>query len=239
MLCRVGTVRAFMLGGLLSALGLAACSDSTSTDLTQPAKLTLVSGDAQSGNGSALAAPLVVLVTDVQSHPIGGVTISWAASDPTATLSAATSTTNDQGQASVNWTLGASGSRQTVTATTAAIPGEHVVFQALGGGVLSGGVTVQSTPAVAFASVLSRMPSPAGSGALSSRIVTQPAASARQLAATAPPLRRLIVRFAPAATTLRIATAGSALQSNLRAMRQTMASHLASRRITAPELSPA
>jgi subtilisin family serine protease len=74
---------------------------------------------------------------------------------------------------------------------------------------------------------------------MSNRIVTQPGASARQLAATGTPLRRLIIRFAPAGGTMRIATAGSAVQANLSAMRRSMATHLASRSVSAIELSPA
>src|SRR5882762_8613049 len=137
--------RSLALLAAITGLASAGCSStdsSTAAELSQPAKLTLVSGDAQSGNGSTLPTALVVMVSDPRNQPVANVSISWSASDPTASVTTAT-TTDAQGQAKAIWTLGASAGRQTVTATTPALPGAQVVFQANSGGVLSGGVTVQ------------------------------------------------------------------------------------------------
>src|SRR5690349_12704490 len=83
---------------LLAAVVLAAGCKEKTTLSKAPAKLVVVSGDAQSALGqAALAAPLVVRVTDPQDAPVANVTITWAASDPTAQLTPATSTTDASG----------------------------------------------------------------------------------------------------------------------------------------------
>ena len=98
-----------------------ACKDSTPPELSQPAKLTLVSGDNQSGNGALLPTALVVKITDPRNEPVSDVAVTWTTSDPTASLSAVTTTTDGDGQATAKWTLGASAGRQTVTVTTTVI----------------------------------------------------------------------------------------------------------------------
>jgi len=230
----------------LSALTLfvvVGCKDSSAPELTQPAKLTLVSGDGQSGNGAALATPLVVLITDPRNHPVPGVDVHWSTSDPTATLSAVSTVTDENGQARATWTLGESAGKQTVTATTSALPGAQVVFQANAGGVLTGGVTMQAAPPIAF-TALSRgaLPGPTFSAAaLSARPVMQPSNSARRIATTAEGAapRRLIVEFAPTASAQRTIASGAPMSANLGVMQRTLASHLSSHRIVRPELSPA
>jgi subtilisin family serine protease len=205
---------------------------------TVPAKLTLVSGDAQTGNGDLLATPLVVKVSDVNGQPKAGVTVTWAASDATSTLSAATSTTDAQGQASVTWTLGASAGRQTVTATTAALPGAQVTFGATNGGVISGGLTVQAAPPVAFAALLSKVTGgdALNASAKSQRTVNQPSVSAQRLGKAT---RRLIVQFKPVGGASILARGAGAVQANMTVMKRGLATLLSSRVVTRPEMSPA
>jgi len=233
-------LRSLLLIAGLSSMTAAGCKESTPAELSQPAKIVLVSGDNQSANGVALPLPLVVQVTDPRNQPVEGVTINWSTTDPGATLSAATSTTDADGRASINWTLGTTGGRQTVTATTPTITGAAVVFQANGGGVLSGGVTVQAAPPVAFSASLSRGASGGGLTPLSTaRTLVQPALSAKHIEAVGRATRRLIVAFKPMAGAMRIATAGGVIQRNMTAMRSTLASHVSANRITRPEMSPA
>ena len=227
-----------------------ACKDSTPPELSQPAKLTLVSGDNQSGNGALLPTALVVKITDPRNEPVSDVAVTWTTSDPTASLSAVTTATNADGQATAKWTLGASAGRQTVTVTTPAIPGAQVVFQANAGGVLSGGITLQSAPPVAF-SALSRIPlasatpstsalSPAG---LQARTMVQPSMSARRIAAGGASAgyatRRLIVTFHETATTQGAVASRAVRDVRLGTMQRVLAAHVASRRVMRPELSPA
>src|SRR6476619_2895018 len=113
----------------IAIAGAPACKDSsTPPELSQPAKLTLVSGDNQSGNGALLPTALVVKITDPRNEPVSGVAVSWTTSDPTASLSAVTASTDADGLATAKWTLGASAGRQTVTVTTPSIPGAQAVF---------------------------------------------------------------------------------------------------------------
>jgi subtilisin family serine protease len=230
-------VRTLVLVAGLTSMTMVGCSSSEAPELSQPARLTLVSGDAQSGNAAALATPLIVQVTDVKGRPIVGETITWSASDTSARLSAPTSTTDANGQAQVTWTLGAAGGKQTVTAADALLPGAQVVFQANAGGVLSGGVSVQPQPPIAFPA-LSRG-NPLAPGLLKNRVINQPSVSAAHLSALGRATRRLIVEFKELGGAVRIARAGGAIQANMTVMKRNLASHLASRRISRLELSPA
>jgi len=116
-----------------ATLVVAGCSkEPTPPELSAPAKIILISGDAQIASGPVAAGnALVVRVTDPKNRAVSGVPIIWSASDPTAQLSAAASVTDSLGQASVAWTLGNTAGRQTVTATTVRIVGASVVFQAV------------------------------------------------------------------------------------------------------------
>jgi subtilisin family serine protease len=231
------SLRALVMVAGLSSMTMIGCNSSEAPELAQPAMLTLVSGDAQSANGTALPTPLTVQVTDVKGRPISGVTIAWVASDTSARLSAASSTTDDQGQASVTWTLGTGAGRQTVTATTTALPGSQVVFQANNGGVLSGGVTVSSVPPVALPALSKG--SPVDAGMLKARVVVQPSASTAQIVAQGRATRRLIVEFREVGGVVRTARAGATMQANMSVMQRNLARHLASNRVSRLELSPA
>ena len=127
---------AHVLAPLAALLLSVACSskESTPTELSQPATLIVASGDGQTAVGPvALSAPLVLRVTDVKARGVANVTVTWVASDADARLSAPTSSTDAQGQATVQWTLGAAPGRQTVTGTVVSISGAKAVFQAVNG----------------------------------------------------------------------------------------------------------
>ena len=90
------------------------------------------SGDAQHGTLSAtLASPLVVTVSNASGAPVGGATVTWSAATGNGALSAASTTTDASGHASVRWTLDGT---YLATAVSAAIAGSSVTFSALGNG---------------------------------------------------------------------------------------------------------
>jgi subtilisin family serine protease len=204
-------------------------------ELTQPAKLTLVSGDGQTTTapGGTPLAPLVVRVADPKDRPISRVTVAWAASDPSAKLSATTSTTDAQGQAQVTWTLAEANGVQSVTATTTTIPGARVVFQAkITVSSISGTVAVGRAPPLAFSA--NRTPSPSAASVGSTR---DEASLARALAAP----HRLIVQFKPTlvGASRAFAIAKSEITRNHSAMQQTLATYVARSIVTRAEVSPA
>jgi adhesin/invasin len=84
---------------------------------TTPAAIAVTSGNNQSGTvNAALASPLVVTVTNSDGDPLSGVGVSWTVAAGGGSLSAATSTTNAQGQASINYTLGPNAGTNTINA---------------------------------------------------------------------------------------------------------------------------
>ncbi len=81
-----------------------------------PASVSLVSGGSQSvGVNSALPQPLVVQVNDKSGTPIPGVSVVFAA--PSGTITGSPATTNSNGQATANYTTGASMGSITLTAS--------------------------------------------------------------------------------------------------------------------------
>ena len=85
-----------------------------------PAKVQTVTGTPQSTTVLApFAVPLQVLVTDSLANPVSGVTVSFTAPSPgaSATLSAATATTDANGHASVTAVANATAGLYTVTAS--------------------------------------------------------------------------------------------------------------------------
>ena len=72
-----------------------------------PTTLTMVSGNSQTGvQGQSLASPLTVLVTDANSNPVSGVTVTFTVTGGGGTLSTGSVTTNSSGLASSTLTLG-------------------------------------------------------------------------------------------------------------------------------------
>jgi len=86
-----------------------ACSDSDSN--TAPAVATTITANAsangQSGTvGQALATPISVHVADQNETGMAGATVTWAVRAGAGSVSAATSTTDASGDATITWTLG-------------------------------------------------------------------------------------------------------------------------------------
>ncbi len=93
-----------------------ACGDSSGPS-TAPTSIVLVSGNGQ-GNpevGTKLALPLTIRVSNAQGNAVSGVTVTW--STHSGTLSAASSVTDGNGTATVEWTLGDTAGSQTATAS--------------------------------------------------------------------------------------------------------------------------
>jgi hypothetical protein len=84
-------------------------------------QLTEVSGNGQSGTvGSTLANPLVVEVTDASGAPVAGVAVNWTVSGG-ASVSPENTTTNAEGRASTQLTLGGNVGVYTATAVVAGL----------------------------------------------------------------------------------------------------------------------
>jgi plastocyanin len=108
---------AWMVASLLVAAGggLAACGGDDDTTGPPggggnpvPAAIAAVSGGGQTGRTlEALPNPLVVRVTDSGGATVSGATVTWTIAQGGGSLSGASSTTNSQGQASIEFTPGA------------------------------------------------------------------------------------------------------------------------------------
>lgn len=86
-----------------------------------------VSGDNQSAPaGSALPAPLVVIVTDEFGNPVPGVQVNWASAD--GSVDPAVMETGADGQAATQRTLGPSAGTQGATASASGLAGSPVAF---------------------------------------------------------------------------------------------------------------
>jgi len=123
---------------LLSRLGLVVLVGATITCSSnepnpQPpeaAALAMAGGNSQSAPaGQALANPIGVRVTDDNGDPVADVAVHWAAADG-GSLSASSTTTNDDGRTTVTWTLGPAAGSQTATAAVDGLDGSPVEFTA-------------------------------------------------------------------------------------------------------------
>ena len=105
-----------------------------------PALLVKVSGDQQSGVvGTLLDAPLVVRVTDTQGNPVAGSTITFGAPSGDGSVFPTQVTSDSNGTAATDWTLGSSQGSQSVGASIEA--GAMVTFTATTAGV--GGLSIE------------------------------------------------------------------------------------------------
>lgn len=94
--------------------------------------LAIESGDEQIGIPSeALDASLEVIVTD-GTNPVAGVTVAWAVGSGGGSVSAATSVTDSDGIATVDWTLGPDTGPQACIAQVAGLTGSPLSFIATG-----------------------------------------------------------------------------------------------------------
>ncbi|RMD95860.1 MAG: T9SS C-terminal target domain-containing protein [Calditrichaeota bacterium] len=98
-----------------------------------PENLRLVSGDGQSGVvGHQAPQALVVEVTDRNGNPVSNVIVKYQLVYGTGTLSAEQRTTNDNGRASVNFTLGNEMGERMVRAYSNGLFGSPVNFKIMG-----------------------------------------------------------------------------------------------------------
>ncbi len=87
-----------------------------------PTSVSLVSGGGQTGGvGAALSQPVVVRVTG-GSSPVSGVRVTFAVATGGGFITPTSATTDANGTASSNWTLGGTLGNQTVTATAGSLP---------------------------------------------------------------------------------------------------------------------
>jgi VCBS repeat-containing protein len=105
------------------SFGLAAASSACGGDglvlpnESRPASISVVSGDGQSAAaGAALGQPLVVSVVDALERPVQGQTVAFTVDAGGGTVAPATASTDADGLASANWTLGTGAGTQSVKA---------------------------------------------------------------------------------------------------------------------------
>ncbi len=108
---------------VVAGTGLAACSDDDpAAPVPVATTLSIMSGDAQQTTpNTATASPLVVEVKDQNGNLLANETVTWAISSGTGALSATTSTTDSNGQASVTYTPDASTGTTSITATVGSL----------------------------------------------------------------------------------------------------------------------
>ena len=125
-------IAVFGLGA--AVLLLTACGgdgNGTTGPAGEPTTLAALSGDAQRvAVRGMLVAPFVVKVTDASNRAVSGVTVNWTVTGGGGSLSAATSTTNSFGEASVTLTAGATAGANTVTAAVSGLTGSPATFTA-------------------------------------------------------------------------------------------------------------
>jgi subtilisin family serine protease len=233
-------VRVLAAAAAVGVLAGACSKDTTPPELSAPSRLVIVSGDDQEVLNAPAAArdSLVVRLLDKKDEPVPGAVISWAASDPTATLSSQTSTTNGDGVAWVKWTLGERPGLQTVRATSSQVQGASAVFQARNVALgISGGVSVASglpiALSIAAGGTTSQPSLPAG-------VQTHRSVSLASGTGTPEPVRRLVVRYHPVAAglTSQVATSPSALARSQGVLESAVAAHRDAGVATNAELSP-
>ncbi|HUR94057.1 MAG TPA: Ig-like domain repeat protein [Gemmatimonadales bacterium] len=92
-------------------------------DPANPTALILVSGDAQIGSaGAPLPAPLVVRLEDGDGNGVGGKSISWVVATGGGSVAPATATTNPNGFAETQWTLGPGSGSNLLNAVFSGLP---------------------------------------------------------------------------------------------------------------------
>ncbi|HYF38694.1 MAG TPA: Ig-like domain-containing protein [Gemmatimonadales bacterium] len=116
----------------LTALSLVACGDDDTVDPTAiPAAIFPFSGNGQQGApGTQLGAPLTVEVTDAQGNLVPGATVSWSVVTGGGSITPTSSSTDAQGRASAQFTLGPNEGEQRAQAEATGLTGSPVVFTA-------------------------------------------------------------------------------------------------------------
>ncbi|HEX2249822.1 MAG TPA: Ig-like domain-containing protein, partial [Gemmatimonadales bacterium] len=112
----------------------------TCTPAGVASQLVKISGDLQTGRvGAVLGAPLVVKVTDALGGAVQGVAITWSTTGG-GSLSATSTQTDANGEASVTRTLGGTIGQQTTLATADDLAGSPATFTHTATGDATGGV---------------------------------------------------------------------------------------------------
>src|SRR5262245_17301031 len=100
------------------AVGITGCGESSTGARAAPATLSVVGGDLQTGLvGVQLAIPLSVVVSNSGGAPVTGVTVRFQVTEGAASVSPTTATTNENGVAQTQLTLGGQAGAVKVTAT--------------------------------------------------------------------------------------------------------------------------
>jgi hypothetical protein len=96
----------------------------------EAAALAMAGGNSQSAPaGQPLANPIGVRVTDDNGEPVADVTVNWDANNG-GSVSASTTTTDEDGRTTVTWTLGPTAGSQTAVAAVDGLDGSPVQFTA-------------------------------------------------------------------------------------------------------------
>lgn len=111
------------LGTTALVLFAAACDDDDPVGVGSPASIRIVSGctNAAAGAGLELTDPIVVEVLDSRGNPVPNVTVTFAASAGGGSVDPTTATTNAQGRAETNFTLGTTAGANTLRASVAGV----------------------------------------------------------------------------------------------------------------------
>lgn len=107
----------------LVAVGVISAACGGSDENKSPSEVVIVSGDNQTGGaGAALALPITVQVNDKKGDALKGAEVTFAVTGGGGSVQSATVTTNAQGQAATNWTVGtAVGVANSATATVSGV----------------------------------------------------------------------------------------------------------------------
>jgi len=144
-----------------------------------PTAMTIVAGAFSQWKlaGTAVVIRPAVRLTDQYGNPAGGVTVAFTPTSGGGSVTGGNATTNAQGVATVgNWILGGTPGNNTLTATSAALPGGSSVFHAIGNDgslyvsnegansitVFAAGSTGNATPSITIQGVNTGLNSPEG-----------------------------------------------------------------------------
>lgn len=120
-------VGSMLIVGILTGCG----GDTTGPDPQDPAFSSFSGNDQSATPGQALANPLVVLIAQDGSG-VSGKTVSWTVSAGGGSVNPASSTTDNSGMASTQWTLGPDAGPNSLQASGSGVTGSPVTFAATG-----------------------------------------------------------------------------------------------------------
>jgi uncharacterized protein (TIGR02145 family) len=125
------TAALFLSTALVIFISCSKDDDATPDPVMVATSIELVSGNEQTAEVlAALANPVVIVVRDQNGDAIAGSTVSFTVSE--GSVSKATATTSENGNASVLWTLGGTIGTQTLEATIEGLANSPIIFSAIG-----------------------------------------------------------------------------------------------------------